>query len=162
MNTNNQGVQITAIIGLVVIVLALIWAKIYAPTSGVNDLLSLIGGIVAVLLGLAKLQSVGNQIEDNAKATQRIEAKVEVVHGAVNGLNQAALANQAIVSRAEGKAEEKADVAAALLSSPLTPPAPDTPILTQEVLPGDPRYVGPPVEPAPTERYDPPPKRDNR
>ena len=102
MNLNNQGVQITAIIGIVVIVLALIGATVYAPSSGVNNLLTLIGGVVTVLLGLAKLQSVSSEVKAVAVKTEAIAAKVEVVHDAVNGLNKAALANQAIVSDAQG------------------------------------------------------------
>ena len=102
MNLNNQGVQVTAIIGIVVIVLALIGATVYAPSSGVNNLLTLIGGVVTVLLGIARLQSISTKVDTVAAKTEAIAQKVEVVHDAVNGLNKAALANQAIVSDAQG------------------------------------------------------------
>lgn len=150
MNLNNQGVQVTAIIGIVLIVLALIGATVYAPSSNVSGLLTLIGGVITVLLGLAKLQSIGSDVKQvqekasaNTESIARVESKVDVVHGAVNGLNQAALANQAIVSKAEGKAEEKAEALDRLTQS-----EPETPILTQEIPPTDPRYLPPSPKPS--------------
>lgn len=119
MNTNNQNVQIAAIAGIVLIVLALIAAKVFAPQeSGINDLLTLIGGIVTVLLGLAKLQSIGNGVTEAKTAIVQTNAAVaesnvkqaemhdqlKDLHKDVNGLNAAALLDRGEVEHAKGVA----------------------------------------------------------
>jgi hypothetical protein len=149
---SNQAVQIAAIVGIVVIVLALIAATVFAPGSGVNNLLTLIGGVVTVLLGLAKLQSVGNQIaavstkaDTTAANVARVEEKMDVVHDKVNGLNVAALANQQIVSEAVGF--DKGLAASAQVAA-------------ANVAAQDATAAQPPLVDAPNPRYQPPGRKE--